>query len=641
MSYPTLEQYNEAFQYPQLALSDSELKQGSIATSGLGLPLALCGGFALTYTMNSGARKYAVRCFHKKSNALEKRYSSISTRLKSLQSPYFVEFEFQPQGVRVSGKLFPIVKMSWASGTTLGEFLEKNYRNSTNLLNLRASLRSLAKYLESQGMAHGDIQPGNVMVADAGKKIQLIDYDGIFIDDLRALGSAELGHRNFQHPKRVSSSWDATLDRFSFIGLDLAIRALASNPEYWLKTHSDGDSILFKANDFADPSNSSVFGSLVGEQSLAEDAKYFASICRSGFDKTPTLEDFLAKRNIPQAAFSIANATDIVPSQYLSAFPVLDATNYSLCMGFIGDKIELVGKIVEVKQNTTRQGKPYVFINFGSWRGCIVKINIWSEGLSALADKPSESWVGKWISVIGLMEPPYVNPKFNYSHLSVSITQGRQIHLISEKEARFRLAGSSTRAAISVAKSSNQDILESLKAVSDTSRIATPKSASSISRTSTVASTSSNQAVLQKIRSSQAAPIPKPTPAPSPSATSRQPSSPQRIIYMDDASRKAASYSSTPTTPGTKDTKGASSSNNCFIATAVYGSEAPETNALRQWRDSSLLPHFLGRAFVSIYYAISPRLVPLVTGNKRIQAVAKSVLDRVVRVVSLKKDGEH
>lgn len=100
MSYPTLEQYNEAFQHPQLALTDPELKQGIIATTGLGLPLALCGGFALTYTIKSGAKKHAVRCFHKQSNALEKRYISISSRLKSLRSPYFVDFEFQP---RVSG----------------------------------------------------------------------------------------------------------------------------------------------------------------------------------------------------------------------------------------------------------------------------------------------------------------------------------------------------------------------------------------------------------------------------------------------------------------------------------------------------------------------------------------------------------
>src|SRR5271167_235657 len=101
MSYPTLEQYNEALQHPNLALVDPALKRGTIATTGLGLPLALCGGFALTYTISTAGKKYAVRCFHKQSNRLEERYSAISKRLKSLSSPYFLDFEFQQQGVRV------------------------------------------------------------------------------------------------------------------------------------------------------------------------------------------------------------------------------------------------------------------------------------------------------------------------------------------------------------------------------------------------------------------------------------------------------------------------------------------------------------------------------------------------------------
>ena len=532
MSYPTLEQYNEAFQHPQLALTDPELKQGSIATTGLGLPLALCGGFALTYTIKSSAKKHAVRCFHKQSNALEKRYISISSRLKSLQSPYFVDFEFQPQGVRVAGKSFPIVKMAWASGTTLGEFLEQNYRNSSNLLNLRASLRTLAKYLESQDMAHGDIQPGNVMVADAGKKIQLIDYDGVFVEELRSLGSSELGHRNFQHPKRASSSWDASLDRFSFISLDLAIRALASDPELWSKTHSDGDSILFKANDFADPSRSSIFSDLVGRQDFADDAKSFAAICRSAFDKTPILEDFLANRNIPQVAITIAKTPETAAAQYLSAFPVLDATNYSLCLGFVGDKFELIGQIIEVKQDKTRHGKPYVFINFGPWQGQILKISIWSEGLSALTTNPTASWVGKWVSVIGLMEPPYVSRKYNYSHLSISITQGSQLRLISEKDARFRLAGSSTRSASSGARTSNREVLESLKTGSGSARTASPRISNASSRISTATPATTNQAVLQRMRSSQ--------PAPSPSATSQKASSSPRSSAPAPATTPAA-----------------------------------------------------------------------------------------------------
>lgn len=618
MSYPTLEQYNEALQYPQLALSDPDLKQGSIATTGLGLPLALCGGFALTYTIKGPSKKYAVRCFHKQSNALEKRYSSIATRLRTLQSSYFIDFEFQPKGILVGGKSFPVVKMAWASGITLGEFLEQNYRNPSTLHNLVTSLRVLSKYLESQGMAHGDIQPGNVMVADTGKKLQLIDYDGLFVNDLRSLGSAELGHRNFQHPKRSASSWDPSLDRFSFISIDLALRAIASHPEFWTKTHSDGDTILFKANDFADPNQSAIFTELIGLHSFSEDAKNFAAICCSSFDKTPTLEEFITRRNIPSSSTSITQSST-KQIQYLSAFPILDAANYSLCLGFVGEKVELVGQIVEVKQDTTRYGKPYVFINFGHWKGHTTKINIWSEGLTALKTKPTDSWIGKWITVVGLMEPPYINKRYKYSHLAISVTQGSQLHILTEKEAKFRLAGSSTRTSRPHSKTTNREILEEIKSTADTAttQIILPHNISSPSPTSTTTTTSPtrNQAILKNIYKNQAT-----TPSTVSQATSYQTISPQTVAKPS----QPTSY------PNTTRTTPPSSSSKCFIATAIYGSDALETITLRQWRDRCLLPHISGRVFVSIYYRVSPQLVVVLSRSKFLAKITRSILDKFV-----------
>lgn len=462
MSYPTLEQYNEAIQYPQTAFYDPELKSGKILTTGLGLPLALCGGFALTYSVQTSGKKYAIRCFHKKSDAIELRYGAISNKIKTLKSAYFVNFEFQKVGINVNGKTAPVVKMAWATGETLGEFLEKNYRNKEKVKALKASLTSLASFLESKGIAHGDIQPGNVMVSNEGKSIQLIDYDGMYVDEIRSLGGAELGHRNFQHTKRTAQAWNSYIDRFSFIELNLALGVLETHPDFWDLTKSDGDAILFKANDFVDPDNSMLFSKLVGLQQFSEDTRNFAAVCKASFASLPTLDDFIARKNIPQVSISISQEKTPVIQQYLGAFAVLDAANYAQCLRHVGDRVELIGKIVEVKEDKTRRGKPYVFINFGSWRGEIVKIAIWSEGLTALTNKPNASWVGKWISVTGLMEPPYQSKRFKYSHLSISITQNNQLHIISETDARYRL-GSSTSAAKRVSTSSNRDVLEGIK----------------------------------------------------------------------------------------------------------------------------------------------------------------------------------
>ena len=497
MPYPSLEQYNQAFQLHSKLLIDPELKSGTVATTGLGLPLAISGGFALTYTIKSGAKKYAVRCFHRESKALERRYETISKKISSLRSPYFLDFQFQPQGIKVEGISYPIVKMAWAKGETLGEFLEVNRHSAQALAKLSASIESLAAYLEKEKIAHGDFQTGNLMVSDGGATVQLIDYDGMFVDEIKTLGSSELGHVNFQHPQRKSTNpFNHTLDRFSLITLWLALKTLQIDPSIWDKSNSELDAIIFRANDFVDPSSSSILGMLSGIQQISPHVKNFAAVCASAMEKTPSLDDFIAGRNIPVSLTTISMNGDIPSSRlkpgYIGAYTVLSALEYSACLQRVGDKVEVIGKIIDVKLNKTRNGKPYIFVNFGDWRGNIFKISIWSEGISALPSKPDASWIGKWISVIGLMEPPYVSGKYKYSHISITVTTIGQMTVLSETDARWRLAGPKNSRQTLTSTSSNQEALERIKGKST---ISTPKPMSTNA-------TTVNQAILSKLRAS-------------------------------------------------------------------------------------------------------------------------------------------
>lgn len=497
MVYPSFEQYNNAFQAYQQLLADPELQQGTIAKSGMGTPLAISGGFALTYTIKSGSKKYAVRCFHRESKALERRYQAISRRLNQLRSPYFLKFEFQPKGIRVDGSAYPVVKMAWAQGVTLGEYLEDNHGQNGALTNLPASLLTLSKFLEAEHIAHGDIQTGNMMVAGASGAIQLIDYDGMFVEEIRDLGSAELGHINFQHPDRKTRNpFGPTMDRFSLIALSVALKALHEDPTLWRKTNSEMDAILFRANDFLDPVSSPVFAEIKNNPALADHVQHFAAVCKTTIDKIPSLEDFLAGRNIPVISIQISSApskSDKPKVAYLGVYKVLDATNFQACHARVGDKVEVVGRIVEVKQGNARNGNPYIFINFGPWKGMIFKVSIWSEGLAAISKKPDASWVGKWVSVIGLMEPPYVNRKYHYSHLSINVTANGQVTVITEAEAKFRLASANSVKGIS-AVHSNREALDKIKGRAS--------SVPSIGTSSQVTS-SPNQSVLNNIRKAQ------------------------------------------------------------------------------------------------------------------------------------------
>jgi hypothetical protein len=64
VSYPQITDYQDAVQDPRNTFTDPELRVGRVAVSPLGLPMPMSGGFALTYKVQSGSKKFAVRCFY-------------------------------------------------------------------------------------------------------------------------------------------------------------------------------------------------------------------------------------------------------------------------------------------------------------------------------------------------------------------------------------------------------------------------------------------------------------------------------------------------------------------------------------------------------------------------------------------------
>lgn len=71
----------------------------------------------------------------------------------------------------------------------------------------------------------------------------------------------------------------------------------------------------------------------------------------------------------------------------------------------------------------------------------------------------------------------------------------------------------------------------------------------------------------------------------------------------------------------------------CFIASQVYGGDAPQTVFLRAWRDEVLLQCRGGRALVSFYYATSPFVVRAADRFPALALLIRRALDRVVRLL--------
>jgi hypothetical protein len=445
MSYPQITEYHEAVQHPAQAFVDPDLKQGAVAENNLGLPLVLSGGFALTYAVTTPRRKCAVRCFHREIPAIQQKYEATSKKLRSLTVGCFVDFDFQQSGINVRQRRFPIVRMDWVEGDTLGVWLDKHFDDKRALEKARSDFADIARFLEREGIAHGDIQNGNVMVANG--EIKLIDYDGMFVPGMRPGEGSEIGHKHFQHPDRRVSHFGPQMDRFSFIALDLSLKAVIEDKSLYPKFREGGETIIFRANDFADPQNSEIFRRLLAMAKLKDPARHFAAICDAPLAAVPTLDEFLVGKNIPGATpikTSPAAETKRRPAAYIPAYPVVDALNFSAALQRVGDRVELIGRVVEIKPGSRKRGKGrierYIFINFGSWRGNIIKISIWSDGLAKLKEQPSKAWIGRWISVTGLMDVPYESKRYGYKHLSITVQEDGQMQQLDEAEAGFRLA---------------------------------------------------------------------------------------------------------------------------------------------------------------------------------------------------------
>ena len=266
MAWPNPNEYAEAMQNPGAAFSDPDLRKGRVVTNRFGLPRPISGNFATVFEVETGERKQAVRCFLREVTNQQQRYALISAHLKRHPLPWMVDFEYLPQGVRVRGKWYPILKMDWTPGMRLDTYIEKHLDDGRGLFQLAEQWIALCRSLRGAQIAHGDFQHGNILITGSGE-IKLIDYDGMVVADGIDLGSAEVGHRHYQHPSRtsdvgVSIANFREIDNFSAHVIGVSLIALSLDASLWKKTEAGEENLLFRDTDYADPRESRTFALL-------------------------------------------------------------------------------------------------------------------------------------------------------------------------------------------------------------------------------------------------------------------------------------------------------------------------------------------------------------------------------------------
>jgi hypothetical protein len=428
-----MDEYQQAIQNPALAFQDADLRTCRTDTDPMGWPRVSSGGFALSYRLLGRDKQWAVRCFHKYVPDRQRRYAAISRFLNSSPSLIFTPIDYLADGIQVNGRWFPITKMRWLPGETLHKFVERNITNRQALGRLPGQFQDLVAALECMGIAHGDLQHGNIMVSNG--KLILIDYDGMYVPELAGLSSSELGHVNYQHPARTEKEFGLHLDRFSSIVIYLALHALTVAPHLWHKYSAGGENLLFKQEDFLSPDTAGLLAELGAVPELRPLVKRFRIVCKSDLAQVPRLVDFLAGQ------MSAVVPAPWVPAPLRQQYPVIAANQRDRLLGSIGQRVVVIGRITDYKLGMTKYDKPYAFLNFGDWRtGCFTLV-IWSEGLQLFEaqQKSPADYTGKWVSVTGLLTK--YSPGWSLERPQIVVEMPSEIEILAggEAEAKERL----------------------------------------------------------------------------------------------------------------------------------------------------------------------------------------------------------
>ena len=281
-TWPSLSEYQEAIQAPALCFADVELQAAQTSLDARGLPRPVCGQFGTVYALETADRRWAVKCFCRNVPGLHERYARIGAHLDRHPAPCFIGFELLREGIRVQGRWYPLLKMDWVEGLTLNDYVKRGLRHPRRLQALALRWDELRADLQARRVAHGDLQHGNVLVAEDGE-LRLVDYDGMWVPALAGTASLETGHPNYQNPHRAAGDLDETTDAFAGELVAIALRALEIEPDLWTH-HDNGENLLFREADLRNPQGSALLDDLrsLGDPDLARRVNGLVEACGVG-----------------------------------------------------------------------------------------------------------------------------------------------------------------------------------------------------------------------------------------------------------------------------------------------------------------------------------------------------------------------
>jgi serine/threonine protein kinase len=294
MPWPSNRDYVKALEDTGLCFADSDLVDGEVDRQANGEALAKIGNSASIFRVVKNEKAWAVKCFHWHTDEHQKRYDAIQKTLEANKSRFFIQFQYIKQGIKAAGAWYPIVKMEWVEGETLESYILNNIQFPSRLENVKKDFKELLAFFDRHKLAHLDLQHGNLMIYM--DKIRLVDYDCFYVPQLHGQTSLELGHQNYQHPRRLKSDYGPHMDNFSAWVIYASLQCLVLDTTLWHKLAGGDDCLLFRQEDFGDPFSSYTFSLLESHNNLEirNISKMLRSLCDTHLLKIPTINEALA-----------------------------------------------------------------------------------------------------------------------------------------------------------------------------------------------------------------------------------------------------------------------------------------------------------------------------------------------------------
>ena len=181
---PNIADIKIAVENKDVFVRDEFIRHGDFLRNNNGDLIMYTGGFTAVFPVVVNGEKWAFRCWHADLGNVSRRLQAIAQFVKSQKVSYLCDFTYVDEGLLMDGKLYPTTRMRWVEGMTIKEYVCVNATNPSKLKKLASRFLEMIEDMHFRGIAHGDLQHGNIMVDQKGH-LFLVDYDSFYCPELK------------------------------------------------------------------------------------------------------------------------------------------------------------------------------------------------------------------------------------------------------------------------------------------------------------------------------------------------------------------------------------------------------------------------------------------------------------------------